>query len=73
MKTKYTPGTPDGLVGKTFNVEIIGLRLAKVKYNELPLVKEVRIRYENGTTMWVDGMKFYDNTTTNLNIIHNTY
>ena len=62
MKTKYTPGTPDGMVGKTYKVEVIGLKIVQVKYTELPLIKEVRIKYKDGETEWIDGMKFFNDT-----------
>ena len=73
MKTKYTPGTPEGLVGKTHSIEVVGIEMAKIKFNELPLIKRVRIKYKDGKTEWISGMKFYDNTSRTKDIIHITY
>ena len=73
MKAKYTPGTPDGLVGKTHSVEVIGIKMGKVKFNSIPHVMEVQIKYADGKTEWVDGMKFYDDTNNTKMIQHITY
>ena len=73
MKTKYTPGTKDGLVGKTHPVEVVGISLAKVQFGALPLVRAVKIKYKDGKTEWVDGMKFYNDTLSNKDIIHQTF
>ena len=73
MKVKYTPGTPNGLVGKTYTVEVIAIEMAKVKFNQLPYLKQVKIKYKDGKTEWVDAMKFYDDTCRNKQILHITY
>jgi hypothetical protein len=57
MKVKYTPGTPDGLVGKTHTVEIISVDLHKVPFIGQPVLKQVQIKYEDGRTEWIDGSK----------------
>lgn len=74
MKVKYTPGNPDGTIGKTYNVEIIGISWGKVPHLELPVTRLVKIKYENGKTEWVNGMKFYSNTQSkHLTLEHITY
>ena len=59
MKIKYTPGTPNGLVGKTYKVEVIEMVIRKAKYIEHPLLAEVKIKYEDGKTEWVSGNKLF--------------
>lgn len=73
MKARYTPGNPDGTVGKSYIVEVIGLKWAKVKHIELPVVKEIHIKYKDGKTEWVNGMKFYNSTIRTKIIDHITY
>ena len=73
MKAKYQPGTPDGLCGKTYPVEVVAIKMAKVQFNQLPYIKEVQIKYQNGTTKWVSGMEFYSNTYPTKTIQHLTY
>lgn len=62
MKLKYTPGTEEGLVGKTFDVEIIATEVAKAKHISHPLLLSVLIKFEDGTTQWISGSKLYDST-----------
>jgi len=57
MKIKYTPGTPEGLVGKTFKVEIVEIEMCESKYIAHPLLRQVKIKYEDGKTEWVGGTK----------------
>ena len=57
MKIKYTPGTPEGLVGKTYKVEIVEMVMREAKYIQHPLVSEVKIKYEDGKTEWISGTK----------------
>ena len=59
MKAKYTPGTPDNKVGKTYNVEVLEFNMAKVPHITEPIIKSVRIKYEDGKKEWIDGMKFF--------------
>ena len=74
MKVKYTPGTPEGLVGKTHTVEIIGLKISKIRgVLNKPLIQEVRIKYKDGKTEWIDGMKLYSDTQTNKFLEHYSY
>jgi hypothetical protein len=68
MKVKYTPGTPEGLVGKTYNVEIIGMELVKIAHVEYPVIKNVYIKHENNKEKWmklVDGMTFFSKIQSN--------
>lgn len=60
MKIKYTPGTPDGLVGKTFKVEIVEIELIKDKHIVAPLLKSVKIKYEDGNTERISGNMLID-------------
>jgi hypothetical protein len=73
MKVKYTPGTPDGLVGKTFNVEIVSLNMVKIPFINEPVLKSVKIKYEDGRSEWVDAMKFYSDVRDNKSIVRYTY
>jgi protein-L-isoaspartate O-methyltransferase len=74
MKVKYTPGTPEGLVGKTYTVEIIGMRISKFRaVLNKPMIQEVRIKYKDGKTEWIDGMKFFSDTQTNKFLEHHSY
>jgi hypothetical protein len=71
MKIKYTPGTPDGLVGKTHTVEIITIDLHKVPFIDQPVLKQVQIKYEDGEVEWIDGMKLIssiNNTSSTVNV-----
>jgi hypothetical protein len=60
MKIKYTPGTEDGLVGKTFTVEITQITLVRAKHIDAPLLKSARIKYADGKTEWISGDKLID-------------
>lgn len=60
MKIRYTPGTPDGLVGKTFTVEIVEMTVVRAKHIDAPLLRLIKIKYENGTTMEISGNKLID-------------
>lgn len=58
MKIRYTPGTPEGLVGKTYTVEILRIRVIQNKRIGYPLLQEVLIKYkEDGRTEWITGNK----------------
>jgi hypothetical protein len=73
MKVKYTPGTPDGKVGKTYKVEIIGIQMRKAPFIKFPVVSEVRIEYEDGKREWVDGAKFYSDILDTREVIRYTH
>lgn len=60
MKIKYTPGTEDGLVGKTFKVQIVEMELIRVKHIDAPLLKSLKIKYEDGNSEWITGNKLID-------------
>ena len=60
MKIKYTPGTPNGLVGKTHTVEIVEMTLVRAKHISSPLLKSVKIKYEDGRCEWISGDKLID-------------
>lgn len=59
MKIKYTPGTEDGLVGKTFTVEIIQITLVETKHVDTPLLTRVKIKYEDGRVEEIGGTKLF--------------
>jgi hypothetical protein len=73
MKVKYTPGTSDGLVGKTFKVEIVGMHMKKTPLVLFPVLSSVKIRYESGKTEWVNATDFYKNIESTKNIVRHTY
>jgi hypothetical protein len=60
MKVRYTPGTPDGLVGKTYTVEIMEITLTEAKHIDAPLLSSVKIKYEDGHTETISGNKLMD-------------
>jgi hypothetical protein len=60
MKIKYTPGTPEGLNGKTYKVEIVAIEILEAKHIDSPLLRQVKIKYENGKTEWISGVKLFD-------------
>jgi hypothetical protein len=62
MKITYTPGTDDGLVGKSYKVEITCLELVEVRHVDCPLIHKVKIKYEDGRTEWITGAELFDNT-----------
>ena len=70
MKIKYTPGTPDGLVGKTFKVEIVEVNLVSDEYFVAPLLKSVKIKYEDGKTEWISGNKLIDSIDMVQKVVH---
>ena len=49
MKIKYTPGE-NGLVGRTHTVEIVSIELLEVNHIDCPLLRQVKIKYEDGKT-----------------------
>lgn len=61
MKIKYTPGE-NGLVGRTFKVEIVSIEILETKHVDLPLLKQAQIKYEDGKTEWISGSKLFDST-----------
>ena len=71
MKIKYTPGTPDGLVGKTYSVEIVEVEIREAKYIAHPLLSQVKIKYEDGKTEWISGTKLLDSLHTRQKCIKN--
>jgi hypothetical protein len=60
MKIKYTPGTEDGLVGKTYKVEIVEMKLVRAKHIDAPLLRSIRIKHEDGTIEEISGNKLID-------------
>ena len=60
MKVRYTPGTPDGLVGKTYTVEIVEMVLVEAKHINAPLLRSVRIKHANGKYETISGNKLMD-------------
>lgn len=60
MKVKYTPGTPDGLVGKTYKVEIVEMTIIRSKRITAPLLKSLIIKYEDGVIEEISGHKLID-------------
>jgi hypothetical protein len=60
MKVRYTPGTPEGLVGDTYTVEIVAISLIEDKFVACPLLHEVKIKYKNNKTEWISGNKLFN-------------
>ena len=60
MKVKYTPGTPDGLVGKTHTVEIVEMMIVETRHIDAPLLHSVKIKYKDGRTETISGTKLFD-------------
>jgi hypothetical protein len=60
MKIKYTPGTPNGLVGKTHTVEIVEMMMVEAKHIDAPLLKSVKIKYDDGRMETISGTKLFD-------------
>lgn len=60
MKVKYTPGTPEGLVGKSHKVEIVKIELIETKHVSKILLDTVTIKYENGKKETISGVKFFN-------------
>lgn len=59
MKVKYTPGE-NGLVGKSYKVEIVAMELLESDYIKRPMLDMVKIKYENGKTEWINGFKLFN-------------
>ena len=72
MKIKYTPGTPEGLVGKTFKVEIVEIETCESRFIAHPLLRQVKIKYEDGRTEWVGGAKLLNSLRTRQKCINNS-
>ncbi len=70
MKVKYTPGTPEGLVGKTHTVEIIAVDLHKVPFIGQPVLYKVQIKYGDGRTEWIDGSKLISSINNNSKTVN---
>ena len=60
MKVRYTPGTPDGLVGKTHTVEIVEMMIVETMHIDAPLLHSVKIKYKDGRTETISGTKLFD-------------
>ena len=65
MTVKYTPGNNEGLVGKTYKVEVIGFTMFNDRFIKYPMIKEVLIKYEDGRVEKVDANKFYNSLQSN--------
>lgn len=61
MKVKYTPGE-NGLVGRSYKVEIVGIELHEVSHIDQPLLVSVKVKFEDGKTEWISGNKLFDST-----------
>ena len=61
MKVKYTPGE-NGLVGRSFKVEITAIELHEVSHIDQPLLASVKIKFEDGKSKWISGQELFDNT-----------
>lgn len=59
MKVKYTPGE-NGLVGRSYKVEIVGIELLESDHIIRPMLDRVKIKYENGKTEWISGFKLFN-------------
>jgi hypothetical protein len=68
MKVRYTPGTPDGLVGKTHTVEIVEMMIVEAKHIDAPLLQSVKIKYKDGRTETISGTKLFDS----INMVQST-
>lgn len=68
MKVRYTP-SENGLVGKTHKVEIVKIQINRAMHIDCPLLKQVKIKYEDGKTEWVDGMKLFNSVHNNQQTI----
>ena len=58
MKVRYRPGGPNSTVGNTYTVEVIRFRTIEDDMVKYPMLKEVLIKYQDGKTEWVNGLKF---------------
>lgn len=59
MKVKYTPGK-NGLVGKTYDVEIVKMELLEVSRFNMVILDNVTIKYEDGGQETISGNKLFD-------------
>lgn len=59
MKVKYTPGE-NGLVGRSYKVEIVGISLLESDHINRPMLDRVKIKYESGKTEWISGFKLFN-------------
>jgi len=62
MKVDYTPGNPDGTVGKTYKVEIVGLDYADANFISYPILKKIKIQMDDKKTLWVNPDQIYLNS-----------
>lgn len=69
MKVRYTPGE-NGLVGKTYKVEILAIEIREARHIDLPLLKQVKIKYEDGKTEWIDGFKLFNSVHNSQKIVY---
>ena len=70
MKVRYTPGTPNGLVGKTHTVEIVEMMIVEAKHIDAPLLKSVKIKYKDGRTETISGNKLFDSINMIQKVVH---
>jgi hypothetical protein len=59
MTIRYTPGE-NGLVGKSYKVEIVKIDLVETNYVKQPILDRVTIKYEDGKKETISGKKFFD-------------
>jgi hypothetical protein len=59
MKIKYTPGK-DGLVGKTYDVEIVKMELLEVSRFNTVVLDSVTIQYKDGKKETITGNKLFN-------------
>ena len=70
MTVRYTPGTPDGLVGQTYTVEITEITLIEAKHINAPLLQSVKIKYKNGKYETISGHKLMDSINMKQKTVH---
>lgn len=61
MTVKYTPGE-NGLVGRSFKVEIVAIEMTEIHHVDSPLLTSVKIKFEDGKSKWISGQELFDNT-----------
>lgn len=59
MRVKYTPGE-NGLVGRSYKVDIVQITLLESKHINRPMLGEVKIKFEDGKTEFISGQKLFD-------------
>jgi len=59
MTIRYTPGE-NGLVGKSYKVEIVKMDLVETNYVKQPILDRVTIKYEDRKKETISGKKFFD-------------